>query len=35
MTEGTFEKVKHSDNPMYGPPKLRFVDSRLAPNRSS
>lgn len=22
MTEGTFEKVKHSDDPMYGPPKL-------------
>ena len=22
MTEGTFEKVQHSDNPMYGPPRL-------------
>ena len=22
MTDGTFEKVQHSDNPMYGPPKL-------------
>lgn len=22
MTEGTFEKVHHSDNPLYGPPKL-------------
>jgi hypothetical protein len=22
MTDGTFEKVQHSDNRMYGPPKL-------------
>ena len=22
MTDGTFEKVQHSDHPMYGPPKL-------------